>query len=70
MRRHLVLFIVVFFLLVYWFIKYYDYLRVWITHFFSQPSIAKRKRKNKSRPCPFPAKKPDCPLCQASQNLA
>ena len=30
------------------------YLRVWLTHFRSQPSIAKRKCKNKSRLCPLP----------------
>ena len=55
-------------LLAFWFINYHDYLRVWITH--CQTIITKRKRKNKSRLCPFPTKRPDCPLCQAEETLS
>jgi hypothetical protein len=53
MHRHLVLMIVVSLLLASWFIRFRHYLRTWIAHFRSQSSIAKHKRKNKSRPCPF-----------------
>ena len=38
-----------------------------MAHFHSQPSIAKSKRKNKSRPCPFPIKQPDFPLRKAER---
>ncbi len=37
--------------------------------FRSQPNIAKLKRKNKSRVCPLPTKRPDYPLCQAEEML-
>ena len=71
MNRHLLLFIAVFFLLVSWFIKWYDHMRIWITQLRSQLSVAKRKRKNKSSPCSC-HQRPECPLCQAdisSQHL-
>ena len=45
------------------------YLRTWIDQFRSKPSIAKRKGKNKSRPCPFPAKRPEYPLCKAKEGI-
>jgi hypothetical protein len=35
-------------------IKYYDYLCIGIAYFRSQPSIAERKRKNKSCQCHLP----------------
>lgn len=64
MHYYLVL-ISIFLLLAFWFINYHDYLRVWITH--CQTSIAKRRRKSKSRVCPFPTKRPHCPLCEAEE---
>jgi hypothetical protein len=41
----------------------------WIAQFCSQPSIAKRKPKNKSHTFPFPTKRPECPLCQAEEEV-
>lgn len=55
MHRHLVLLIAISPLLVSWFIKYYDYPRMWIAHFRSQPSVAYRKRENKGRQCHPPS---------------
>ena len=67
MNRQLLLLITVSFLILYWFIKFRHH--IWIAHGRPQSSIAKRKRKNKSRKCPFPTKRPDCPLCQAEETL-
>ena len=67
MNRHLPLFIAAFFLLVSWFTTLRHYLRTWIAHHRYKPSVAKHKRKNKSRPFPFPTKRPECPLCQAEE---
>ena len=50
MHCHLILLIVISLLLASWFIKFRLYLRTWIAHFYSRPSIAKRKRKNKNCP--------------------
>jgi hypothetical protein len=69
MHRHLTLFMAVSLLLVSRFIKFRLYLRTWIAHLRSQPSIAKCKRKNKSRPCPFPDKRLERPLCQAEEEV-
>ena len=69
MNRQLLLFIAASLLILSCFIKYYDYLRTWIARFHSQPSIAKGKRKNKSRPFPFPTKRPECPLCKAEEGI-
>jgi len=55
MNRHLLLLIAVLFLLLSWLINFRHYLLTWIAHHRSKPSVAKRKRKNKSRPCPFPS---------------
>jgi hypothetical protein len=65
MNRQLLLLIAVSLLILYWFIKFRHH--IWIAHRRSQPSIAKRRRKNKSRPFPFPTKRPECPLCQAEE---
>jgi len=67
MNRHLLLLIAVSLLLVSWFIDFRHYLITWIAQFRSYPSIAKGKRKNKSRPFPFPTKRPEC---QHSAGLA
>ena len=48
MNHQLFLFVAVFFLLLSWFNSFRHYLRTWIAQFRSQPSIAKRRRKNKS----------------------
>jgi IS1 family transposase len=69
MNRHLLLFVAVLFLLVSCFITIRHYLRTWIAHHRSKSSVAKRKRKDKSLPHLFPTKRPDCPLCQAEENL-
>ncbi len=69
MNRHLLLFIAVFFLLLSWFNNFRHLLRTWIAQFRSKPSVAKRRRRNKSLPFPFPTKRPDCPLCQAEEKL-
>ena len=61
--------IVISFILVFWLIEHRHYLRIWIAHRRPQPSIAKRKNRNKSRPCLFPTKRTDCPLCQAEEML-
>ena len=65
MHRYLVLLIAVSLLL-----ASCQYVRLWFTHFRSQPSVADRKHKNKSRPCPFPTMRPECPLCQAEETIA
>ena len=72
MHRHLVLLITASLLLVSWLIKYYGYLRTWIAQLCSQPSIAKRKRKNKSRPCPCLPKDPNdhCVRLPCPANIA
>jgi IS1 family transposase len=67
MNRHLLLLIAFCLLVLSWFISLRHYLRIWITRFRSQPSVAKHKRKNKSRPFPFPTKRPECPLCKAEE---
>ena len=67
MNRQLLLLIAVSPLLVSWLTTLRRHLRTCIAHFRSQPSIAKCKRKNKSRPFPFPTKRPECPLCQAEE---
>ena len=54
MNRHLLLLIAISLLLVSWFINCYGYLRTWFAHLRTKPSVAKRRRKNKSRLCPFP----------------
>ena len=65
MNRHLLLLINVFLLLVLWSINFRHYLHICIAQFQSQPSIAKRKRKNKSGLLfLFPTKRLECPLCQ------
>ena len=69
MNRHLLLLIAVCLLILSWLTIFRHYLRTWIAQFRSQPSIAKCKRKNKSRPFPFPTKRPECPLCQAEEKL-
>ena len=69
MNRYLLLFLAVFLLMLSWFIRFRHYLRVWIAQFRSQSSVTKRRRKSKSLPCLFPTKRPDCPLCQAEENL-
>jgi len=69
MNRQVLLLMAVFLLTLSWFINYYGYLRTWIARFGSQPSVAKRKRKEKSLLHLFPTKRPDCPLCQAEETL-
>ena len=66
---HSQLLLIVISLLVFWLIEYRHYFRIWITHRRSQPSVAKRRRKNKSLPHLLPTKRPDCPLCQAEEML-
>ena len=67
MHYYLVLLMAICILLAFWFINYHDYLREWTAR--CQASIAKRKGKSKSRLCPSPTKRPDCPLCQAEEKL-
>jgi len=67
MNHQLLLFIAFFLLPISWFTNFRHYLRRWIVHRRSQPSIAKRKRKNKSRPFPLPVKRPDYPICQTEK---
>jgi IS1 family transposase len=55
------------FLILYWFIKFRHH--IWIAQFRPQPSIAKRKYKNKSHAFPFPTKRPECPLCKAEEGM-
>lgn len=69
MHQHLLPLIVIFLLLVSWLIEYRHYLHIWITHRRSRPNIAQCKRKDKSFPCTFPTKRPDCPLCQAEEGM-
>ena len=69
MNRHLLLFIAFLLLLLSWFIRFRHFLRTWIAHHRTKPSVAKRKRKDKSLPHLFPTKRPECPLCQAEENL-
>jgi hypothetical protein len=69
MNRHLLLYIAAFFLLVSWFNTLRHYLCAWIAHLRTKPSVAKRKGKDKSLPHLFPTKRPECPLCQAEENL-
>lgn len=70
MHHYLLPLLVISLLVVSWLIEYRHYLHTWIiSHSRIQPSIAKRRRKNKSRPFPFPTKRPDCPLCQAEEKL-
>jgi hypothetical protein len=38
------------------------YLRTWFAHLRTKPSVAKRKRKNKSRQYPLFIKRHECPL--------
>ena len=61
MNRHLLLLIAASLLLVSWFMDFRHYLITWIAQFRSHPSIAKGKRKNKSRPFPFPNQKTRMP---------
>ena len=67
MNRQLLLLIAVFLLVLSWFINCYGYLRTRFAHLRTKPSVAKRRRKNNSRPFPFPTKRPECPLCQAEE---
>ncbi len=69
MNRQLLLLIAFCLLILSWFINLRHYLRTWIAQFRSHPSIAKGKHKNKSRPFPFPTKRPECPLCAAEETL-
>jgi len=69
MNRYLLLLIAVFVLLVSWLTTLRHYLRTWIAHLRAKPSVAKRKRENKSFPYLFPTKRPECPLCHAEEIL-
>ena len=69
MNRHRLLLIAIYLLLVSWFTNFRHSLRAWIAQFRSYPSIAKGKRKNKSRPYPFPDKRLERPLCQAEEEV-
>ena len=69
MNRHLLPLIAFSLLLVSWFTNFRHFLRTWIAQFRSYPSIAKDKRKNKSRPFPFPIKRPECLLCKAEEGI-
>jgi transposase-like protein len=50
--------------LLFYLIKDYNYLRIWITYHRIQTSIAKNNYKHKSRQSSFPTKRPRCPLCE------
>jgi hypothetical protein len=52
MNRHLLLLIAVSLLLVSWLTNFLHFLRTWIAHLRTKPSVAKRRRRNKSLPCP------------------
>ena len=67
MNRHLLLFVAIFVLLLSWLNTLRHYLGTWIARHRSKPSVAKRKRKDKSLPHLFPTKRPECPLCQVEE---
>ena len=64
MNRHLLLLTAVFVLLVSWLNNFRHYMLIWIAHHRSKSSLAKGRRKNKSRPYLSPTRRPECPLCQ------
>jgi hypothetical protein len=67
MNRQLPLLIAVSLLILSWLTNFRPFLRTWFAHLRTEPSVAKRKRKNKSLPYLFPARRPECPLCQAEE---